>query len=176
MELSNLYFAYGADLDLDNLKRRAGHAEALSSASLPGFKLAFFGHDPLWDGAMETLVRDPHAVTWGVLYRLDPTAWERLDTLVGATLDGSGLYFHYPVEVTTPDGHVHAVRTYKKDVQGTPRTPSTEYLLMFLRGATAHGLPSSYLEFLRALPSHPAKKTVPTTDPHRRRSLPVVIG
>jgi len=176
MDLTNLYFAYGADMDLDNLKRRAGNAQAVSVASLPGFRLAFFGHDPLWDGALETLLRDEHAVTWGVLYRLDPTAWERLDTLVGATLEGSGLYFHYPVEVATPDGQVHAVRTYKKDVQGDPRTPSAEYLAVILKGATVHGVPGDYLDILRAIQSHPAKKTVPTTDPKQRRSLPMIIG
>jgi hypothetical protein len=174
MDLTDLYFAYGADMDLNHLKRRAGHAIPVGPARLEGYRLAFFGHDPMWDGAMETLVRAPGAVTWGVLYRLDPAAWDRLDTLVGATLEGSGLYFHYPLDVITAEGQGYSVRSYKKDVQGVPRTPSTEYLELFLRGAAAQGLPDTYQEFLRTLPHHRAKKDIPATDPRRRRSLPVL--
>jgi hypothetical protein len=174
MTLTNLYFAYGADMDLATLKARAGGAEAVSAARLLGYRLVFFGRDPVWDSGMETIVADVGAETWGVLYRLCPAEWDRLDTCRGATLEGSGMYFHYPVVVTTPSGEQYQVRTYRKSAHGKPRLPSSEYLTLLTTGAAAHGLPASYQNALRGLPSTPAGYPVPQKTPNERRHLHVL--
>jgi hypothetical protein len=171
VDLTDLYFAYGGDMDLGTLRSRAGDAAVFSPARLVGYRLAFFGHDPIWDGGVETLVKDAQAEAWGVLYRLRPAEWERLDTCMGASLDGAGAYFHYPVEVVTPAGAAQQVRTYRKAVQGEPRQPSTEYMSHLVAAARASTLPSEYQAYLRALPSTPARFPVPKRDPSRRRHL-----
>lgn len=174
MDLTDLYFAYGADLDLARMRIRAGEVEVLSPARLAGFRLAFFGHDPVWDSGMETLLTDEKTETWGVLYRLRPLEWERLDVCMGATLDGAGAYFHYPVEVTTEKGETHLVRTYRKSVRGEPRFPSSEFVAYVAGAARARGLPPAYLDFLSSMPSVPARYSVPRREPTQRRHLHVL--
>jgi hypothetical protein len=75
MTLTDLYFAYGGDMDFATLRARAGGAQVVSPARLEGYRLAFFGHNPVWDSGMETLVADTKAETWGVLYRLLAAEW-----------------------------------------------------------------------------------------------------
>lgn len=174
MDLTDLYFAYGADLDLAGMRRRAGEIQVVSTARLVGFRLGFFGHDPVWDSGMETLLADDKAETWGVLYRLRPAEWERLDACMGATLAGTGAYFHYPVEVTTGTGERCLVRTYRKSMRGEPRLPSREFLIHLANAARARTLPEDYQGYLRSLPSTPARYPVPRRDPEQRRHLHVL--
>jgi gamma-glutamylcyclotransferase (GGCT)/AIG2-like uncharacterized protein YtfP len=176
MELTDLLFAYGAEMNRETLRARCGGGEMISAAFLSGCRIAFFGHDPIWDSGMETLLADDNAGVWGVLYRLTVSAWEKLDTYKGATLDGAGNYFHYPVEVVTSGGGSCLVRTYKKNTRGTPHCPSSEYVALLLKGAAENGLPLGYQDFLRAIPSEPAKYVVPRTDGKKRGSLVVLSG
>jgi hypothetical protein len=172
--LSDLYFAYGADMDLATIKARAGGAAVVSPARLVGYRVAFFGHNPIWDGGVETLVPDVEAETWGVLYGLRAAEWDRLDVSVGATVDGTGAYFHYPVEVVTSRDERHQVRTYRKSSQRETCRPSTEYLDFLIRSAAAQGVPASYQDLLRALPSAAAKYPVPRMAPGGRLHLPLL--
>ena len=175
MELTDLLFAYGAEMDRGTLRSRCGGGEVVSAAFLSGCQMAFFGHDPVWDGGMETLVAGDSGV-WGVLYRLTASAWEKLDMYKGATLDGAGNYFHYPVDVVTPGGGSCLVRAYKKSTNRIPHCPSSEYVNLLLKGAVENGLPLAYQDFLRSIPSEPAKYAVPRTDGKKRGSLVVLDG
>ena len=174
MSLTDLYFAYGADMDLATLKARAGGAQVVSPARLVGYRVAFFGHNPVWDGGVETLVPEVEAETWGVLYVLRAAEWDRLDACVGATLEGSGAYFHYPVEVVTARDERYQVRTYRKSSQGETCRPSREYLDFLIRSAASRGVPASYQDLLRALPSSAATYRVPRLAPGGRLHLPVL--
>lgn len=177
MSLSELYFAYGAHMDLGTLRALTGDLLVVSPASLHGYRVAFSGYDPLWDGGNETLIADGHAETWGVLYRLRSLEWERLDASMGATLEGTGAHFHYPVDITTPLGDRLQVRTYQKTTRGEPRPPSREYLAFLIAAAATQGLPATYRDRLAAVPvgraSYPVPKIDPTRAPTRRR-LPVL--
>jgi hypothetical protein len=173
MSLSDLYFAYGAHMDESTLRALTGDVRVVSPASLLGYRLAFAGYDPVWDGGSETLIPDGHAETWGVLYRLRPLEWERLDAKMGATLEGTGAHFHYPVEITTPLGDRLQVRTYQKATRGELRQPSREYVAHLIAAAVAHGLPATYRDRLAALPMARASYPVPRIDSPRRR-LPVL--
>jgi len=176
MDLTDLFFAYGAEMDRETVRARCGGAEVVSAACLSGYQIAFFGHDPIWDSAMETLVADDSAAVWGVLYRLNDVAWDRLDACKGATIEGVGTYFHYPVEVITSGGGSCLVRTYKKNTHGAPSCPSNEYLALLRKGAAAHGLPLAYQDFLRSIPCETARYAVPRTDGKKRGSLVVLSG
>ncbi len=174
MSLTDLYFAYGAHMDLPTLRALAGDARPVSPARLLGYRILFSGHDPVWDSGTETLVADAQADTWGVLYRLRAAEWERLDLCMGATLEGAGQHFHYPVDLTTPLGERLQARTYQKSARGEQRPPSREYLDFLVAAAASHGLPAPYREALTTLPAPPARYPVPKTDPARRRRLPIL--
>jgi hypothetical protein len=171
MTLTELYFAYGAHMDAPTLREQAGDVEVVSPARLVGLRVVFSGHDPIWDGGTETLVADASAETWGILYSLRAAEWERLDTRMGATLEGAGAHFHYPVEAQTPAGQSLQARTFRKSVQGELTLPSREYVDFLVAAATVSGLPDGYGKRLSALSAMPARYPVPRQNPMKRRHL-----
>lgn len=174
MTLTDLYFAYGAHMDLPTLRERVGDVEVFSPARLMGFRVVFSGHDPIWDSGTETLVTDATAETWGILCALHAAEWERLDLSMGATLEEAGAYFHYPVDVETPVGQRLQARTFRKSVQGEVRLPSREYLAFLVAAATVGNLPDGYVRRLGDTPAMPARYAVPRRDPAKRRHLPLL--
>jgi hypothetical protein len=155
------YFAYGSNMNLEQIRSRCSRPEVVSAARLADFRLSFYGHSATWDGALETVEPAPGSHVWGVLYRLSHRDWENLDDSQDARMDGSGQYFHSPATVTDPEGREHQVRLYRKDAQGEPQNPSREYLEHIVRGATENGLPADYIEALRNRTAKNASYPVP---------------
>ena len=160
-DVSELFFAYGPDIDPEVLRSRGGRPKAVAVARLADHRLAFFGRTPTWDSGMETVVEDPGGEVWGVLYDLGALSWDNLDTWMDARMDGAGTYFHCPVEVTDLAGTVHQVRLYKKNVQGEPTLPCVDYLDLIVAGAGQQGLPLSYVDRLRRMVARKASYAVP---------------
>jgi hypothetical protein len=161
-EISDLYFAYGSNMNLQQIQLRCSRPQAVSAARLDGYELAFFGYTEAWDGAMETVEPKRGGTVWGVLFSLSRLNWERLDLWQDARMDGGGMYFHFPVTVTDVNGITHKVRLYKKDVLGEPLPPSCEYLDFIAQGAEQHHLPADYIAALRQRPAVRASYAVPT--------------
>lgn len=159
-----LYFAYGGNMNPAQMAMRCQGCKTVAVARLQGYKLAFYGHSQRWDSAEETVIAAPGAQVWGVVYEVSHSAFDRLDAWQGVRLDGSGRYFHSPADVIGLDGKTYPVLIYRKDILGVARLPSTEYLASILTGAEEHGLPSDYIEVLRALPSQQARYGVPRTE------------
>ena len=81
---SELYFAYGSNLDKDRIKRRLGDVKSIGSAKLPGYKLGFAGKSETWGGApTATTVQDDASVVYGVCYLLTPSQLKKLDDVEG---------------------------------------------------------------------------------------------
>jgi gamma-glutamylcyclotransferase (GGCT)/AIG2-like uncharacterized protein YtfP len=156
-----LYFAYGLNLNLAEMKRKCPKAEALGIAKLPGHQLNFYGHSAAWDGATESVTVQPSDHVWGVLYKLSAADWDILDGFEDARFDGTGAYFHYPVEVIDNSGATLPATIYKKAVLRQPQLPSSEYLALICQGAKAQGLPENYIAFLQNMSSKSADYPVP---------------
>jgi hypothetical protein len=177
VEMSDLYFAYGPDMDPDVLRSRGGRPVAVAVARLADHRLAFFGRTPTWDSGMETVVKSPGDEVWGVLYDLGPLAWDHLDGWMDARLDGAGTYFHCPVEVVDQAGRSLWVRLYKKHRQGEPTLPSLEYLDRIVGGAGLQGLPAHYVDRLRRTVARKASFPVPVPgNPDRGAYAPLDCG
>jgi hypothetical protein len=168
-----LYFAYGANLNMEQMNLSCTSPKPIAIARLPNHRIEFFGHSTKWDGALETCLVARHRDLWGVVYELSLRDGDRLDSCQDVRLDGNGAYFHYPAEVVDDHGNIYDVRLYKKDVLGIPRRPSREYLDHIVQGAMFHGLPADYLESLRAIASKAASYRVPRAD---RYDLAIVTG
>ncbi|EJW10897.1 AnfR protein, required for Mo- and V-independent nitrogenase [Rhodovulum sp. PH10] len=158
---TTLLFAYGATMNPSQIAVRRSRPAVVAVARLPGWALGFFGHSEVWDSALETLVPQAGAETWGVVYALTATDLDRLDAWQGVKLDGGGSYFHYPVEVIGEDGATHHALFYRKAVMGEPELPSAEYLAFIAEGARARHLPAERVAALAAMPSRPARYPVP---------------
>lgn len=161
------YFAYGSDMNNEQMLARGAKPKVAGVAKLSDYRLAFFGYSAVWDGAEETVVPAPGQEVWGVVFELSSSDWERLDNAQDVRLDGTGAYFHFPVKVTDQLGKVHNVLLYTKDKRGIPQKPSQEYLNFIIQGAVDHELPSAYVETLRRMESKKAEFVVP----RERKSL-----
>jgi len=159
-----IYFAYGGDLDAAQIATRCEAPELIGRAVLPGHRLSFHGRSPVWDGGEATVVEDETAELHGVLYRISSSDFDRLDIWQGVRLDGTGRYFHFPVDVVDETGHTVDALIYKRAVLGEPAPPSDAFLAHIVGGARARGLPDAYVATLAALPSRPAAGPVPRED------------
>ncbi len=156
-----LYFAYGSNMNPGQLRSRGVRPLKATLAKLPDHEVAFFGHSRMWDGAMETVVPSPGRNVWGVIYELSLTSGDTLDGWQDAREDGTGAYFHCPMEVIDNEGNSHTVLLYKKDILGVPLKPSTEYLEYIIEGAVQLGLPLDYIARLQGIESKKAEFPVP---------------
>lgn len=160
-DCNRLYFAYGLNLDLATIKQKCSKPQVLGVARLAGYRLAFFEHTSVWDGAMETIVPEEGAQVWGVLYSLNLFDWEELDNHEDARMDGTGAYFHYPVTVETQEGTLLDATVYLKARWGQSNHPSSEYMAVVCKAAREQGLPDSYIDFLERIETKPAAYVVP---------------
>ncbi len=159
---SQLYVAYGDDMDAALIAARCGRAaELAATASLADYALAFHGRDERWDGGEETIARQRDAMVWGVVWRLAAPAFDRLDAWRGVRLDGSGTYFHTPVDVVGIDGATWSAVTYRKSSLGEAVPPSVPHLATIVAAARGAGLPEAYARTLEARPTVAPSGPVP---------------
>lgn len=158
---TRLYFAYGFNLNVEKMSQKCTKPCILGVARLADHKIGFYEHSVVWDGAVETLIPDTQSEVWGVLYQLESYAWEQLDNAEDARLDGTGEYFHYPIEVLDDQNNIRHASMYKKARLGEPKQPSTEYLDIIIQGAKEHQLPEDYITTLQNITSKPASYAVP---------------
>lgn len=144
-----LLFAYGLDLHPEEIARFCPAAKPLTLATAPGWRIGFFGHSRVWDGAEATLVPDPAAAVPGVVWRLSPSEAEQLEAARGVRLNGTGRYFHTALEVETDDGRRLGVVALVKTERREERPPSRPYLDRIIKGAAYHGLPEAHIAALR---------------------------
>jgi hypothetical protein len=155
------YFVYGPNMNSVHIGKVCSKPKVASIARLSNYRVDFFGHSPIWDGAQESVVREPGHDVWGVVYALSASDKERLDDCQDIRMDGTGSYFHYPARVDGMDGRTYTVLFYKKDLLGKPEMPSSPYLELIIAGAEERGLPAEYIRELRAIESRPPSYPVP---------------
>jgi len=137
-----IYFAYGSNLDHDQIRKRCPSANGLAIAKLSDYRLAFTGKSSLWGGAVATIEPEPGATTWGALYALSTADCAELDRWEGAP----HAYERIDVRVVVPTtgASVQAVTYRKRDRK--PGKPTPAYLERIERGYRAWGLPLDALE------------------------------
>lgn len=158
---SILHFAYGADMNPQQIAERCSRAKVLAVARLPDHALSFHGHSETWDGGEEALVPRRGQDLYGVVYQLSVSDADRLDAAQGVRLNGTGGYFHFPADVIGLDGTHWSVVLHKKDVVREFRSPSHDYLDFIVAGAEHHGLPATYIDQLRWIETRAARYQVP---------------
>lgn len=168
---TRLYFAYGIQLHLPSMRSILKDPHIWGLACLKSHAISFHGHSAVWDGAIETVVPDKDSEVWGILYQLTFSEWDRLDTFQDVRLDGTGEYFHYPVEVFTEKNDCLEATLYKKAELRESKKPSSEYLELIIQGAISHKLPQNYIEKLRQIETVPASYPVPRL---RKKEIPLI--
>ena len=153
------YFAYGSNLDAEQMSRRCPGARVVGLAELRDHRLTFplTSHD--WGGGVASVGVAHGEGGWGVVYELGDPELASLDTYEGCVAPGDQ-HNVYDREATSvqlvraDDGSfarrlrvwIYLART------SNPSAPSRRYLDAIVRGARHHKLPDDYIAKLAAIP------------------------
>jgi gamma-glutamylcyclotransferase (GGCT)/AIG2-like uncharacterized protein YtfP len=166
-----LYFAYGSNLDPEQMRARCPGHHVVGMASLQDYRLAFPLFSSDWGGGVAGLVRAHGEKVWGIVYELTDADLAALDDYEGwrGPGDQHNLYDRDAVtlDLVRPDdgsvprrvrAHTYLPRAFN------PSPPSRRYLDTVLRGARHHRLPDDYVEKLaKAAAVEESSSPPPTT-------------
>uniref|UniRef100_A0A672G8J6 Gamma-glutamylcyclotransferase b n=1 Tax=Salarias fasciatus TaxID=181472 RepID=A0A672G8J6_SALFA len=145
-----LYFAYGSNLLKERLQLRNPSATVHCVARLKDYRLVFGNHKGLasdrWHGGVATIEQSPGDEVWGVVWRMNMSDLESLDSQENVML---GAYSPVELSVRMSGQDLHC-RTYIMN-SCVYAPPSPQYLKVIVMGAEQNGLPTDYQEKLRAI-------------------------
>ena len=129
----NLYFAYGSNLDLEQMAQRCPDAEIVGPVRLENYELRFRGN------GFATVTPKKGGVVYGLVWKITPNCEQSLDRYEGYPR-------HYTKEtVTVKDaaGAEISVMVYimAEPYCRQPALPSPYYYRVIQRGFEANGLP-----------------------------------
>ena len=131
-----LYFAYALDLNKKQMKERAPEGRPRLTATLPNFKLVFYGWARQWRGGTATIRASRGDKVAGGVYEVTDKDLRRLDTLEGYPRESSRIN----VTVFTEDGDALKAITYIKTGQAEETKPSPEYVAIVQQGYRDWGI------------------------------------
>ena len=130
-----MYFAYGSNMNLDQMAYRCPAAEAVCTAKLEGYELFFAGRPG--NGVASIRPKQGGTVV-GVLWKLTEACGKSLDHYEGFP----ALYGKETVRVRGSDGTEHRVTAYtmQEPYSRIPAMPSMGYLAGILAGCEQNGI------------------------------------
>lgn len=139
-----MYAAYGSNLHPAWMAERAPHSPLVGPGWLQGWRLTFGGEDVSLQGALATVVEDPSAQVFVMVYALTDTDERTLNAFEAADF---GLYRKIHVRVSLLDRDISAWLYVLEGFEGG--APSRLYLEDMISAAVAAGAPDDYIEWLR---------------------------
>lgn len=152
-DLDNLpYFAFGSNLDPDQIARRCREHQLVGKAYLNDHDLWFPRFSSTWQGGGASIKPVSGKRVWGCLYKLSAADWRELDRCEGYKPNGSGAHTKLQVTVVNEAEQKVAAILYAARVE-TETRPTTVYMQTIIRGARARGLPPDWLALLEGVPT-----------------------
>ena len=130
---SELYFAYGSNMDPVQMEQRCPDARPLGRASLADWEVR------IGIRGFATVVDAPGSLTWGALWEVSPSDLATLDVYEGVV---HGFYRRETLTAQGPES-AHAALIYIEEFEGDG-IPRDGYLERILDGARAFDLPEDY--------------------------------
>lgn len=135
-----LYFAYGSNLNLEQLERRCPAAKPIGPAVLHGYELRFRGN--YGGSGVATITPKQGSHVAGLLWELTPACERALDRYEGHP----HLYEKQTVTVWDRGGQPFPVMAYVMGARFLePAAPSNAYYNSILEGYRENGLPAVWL-------------------------------
>ena len=154
-----LYFAYGSNMQFDQMKERCPSARFETVARLRDYRLAFTRFSKNRQCGVADIVPSKGPDVWGAVYEITETEISVLDRSEGYRPGRSRLenaYERTQIHVE-PHGSAQgplAVWTYAVVSKLTPNPkPSREYKQLILEGARTWRLPAPYIQQIEAIES-----------------------
>ena len=136
------YFAYGSNMNLEQMKERCPRSNFIGKASLKGYKFAYSGYSHTWGGATANIIESKGEIVRGGLFKIDKECLRKLDECEGYN---SKAYDRALLEVQHENGRIYE-ETY---VYLRHRTPTDKYRQRVVQGAKDCGLPLSLISLNR---------------------------
>jgi hypothetical protein len=148
-----LYAAYGSNMHPEQMLQRAPHSPMAGTGWLHGWRLTFGGEDIFWEGALATVVEDPDAKVFVVLYDMTPADEANLDRWEGSEF-GIHKKIRGRIERESSDTDTDPVLAWLYVLDAWEGgLPSARYLGVMSEAAEIAGAPGEYVHDLRTRPA-----------------------
>ena len=148
------YFAYGSNMDWDQMKGRCPSVSSVGVALLPDYRLAFTRRSINRGCGVADAVRHAGQNVWGVVYKVSDSDVGRLDASEGfrpGREKNSYWRRECVVLLEGDDSRLLTVSTYFGDPQVDPPLPNQAYKGQILSGARYWRLPAEYIHRLEGI-------------------------
>jgi len=143
---ATLYFAFGSNLSVSQMRERCPGCEPVGPALLRGRELGFaYRSQNFPPGGAADVPESEGAEVWGALYRLTPADLESLDRFEHV---GNGGYRRIELEVETAGDTATALAYEVADRLDFEIPPVEEYRRLMIDGSLEHGLPDHWIGHL----------------------------
>lgn len=136
-ETARLYFAYGSNINLDQMAMRCPNAEVVAPVTLNGYRLLFRGNSSSYGVA--TIAPDPVHQVKGLLWKLTPECERSLDRYEGYPT----FYEKQNISVMDKAGNAYTVMAYimTREYERCPSFPSMSYYTGIADGYMQNKIP-----------------------------------
>lgn len=146
--MTTLYFAYGSNMDQEQMHYRCPDATLIDTAVLPGYRFV------INDRGVATIIPEEEAAVPGVVWQVSSSDESALDRYEGYRL---GMYDKCFRSVTDEMGS--PVLVYIDHIHTSLGASRDGYLDRIIHAAEVHGLPESHLNMLRLWPAKRSFRT-----------------
>ena len=130
------YFAYGSNLNRQQMLERCPNCQPRFTAELPSYRLIFTGWSRQWQGGVASIKPSRGDKVLGAIYELSDKDLPRLDKYEGYP----DTYNRLKVTVYRDTGEAVEAVTYIKNQQSEETRPSPQYLAQLQQGYRDWGL------------------------------------
>jgi gamma-glutamylcyclotransferase len=151
-----LYFAYGSNMNCDQMRQRCPSARFFCIAKLKDHRLVFPRTSNKRRCGVASISASKGCEVWGVVFQIDELEREKLDSYEGynpGSEPKENSYLRTEIQVA-PDGdetRTLSVFTYVANPQPGEHKPSRDYKKTILDGARFWNLPAHYIRKLEAI-------------------------
>jgi hypothetical protein len=135
---SKIYFAYGSNINVEQMKRRCPQAIYQGIAILKNFKFIINSR------GVATIIRDYRSKIYGIAWLITESDELNLDELEGVKYN---CYYKQPVEIELLSGKIIEAFVYIA-MESSIGFPRTGYLEKIISSAKKHSFPTWYLDEL----------------------------
>ncbi|MFC1970352.1 gamma-glutamylcyclotransferase family protein [Chloroflexota bacterium] len=127
------YFAYGSNLNKQQMHERCPDSQPKFIATLPNYKLVFTGWSRQWRGSVASIKTFRSERVRGAIYEVTETCLRQLDKHEAG-------YVRFNVAVFDEDNEPIPAITYVKSGQVEENLPSKEYAAVIMQGYRDWGI------------------------------------
>lgn len=135
-----LYFAYGSNMDQDQMKKRCPDSKFLEVVYLEDYEFVYDDYSITRNGAVANIVPKEGSIVWGVLYSISKSDEQNLDRYEGYPT----VYQKKEVIVKNEQGNSYKAFAYLREPQKIDK-PSEDYKNQIVNSAKKLNLPTEYI-------------------------------